>query len=226
MNISYQRSGGRRPPRDNESLQIADDADFTMWRSVGAATYPATAIGRFAGRLTSDVHEALAKECAGAAGAGNLTLTPKPDGALETITVDSVRASLGANDDPTGPWEPLVTHLRQLLGDLTAQPRAAIAAHIEPDGASARLVHLGTEQLRLDLTALTVRAVLWRNYTTLGDWRAPNAGRPGETTAAPGWSLDLPFDHGFTIPEGTSVRVYVTFGAFNDAVLVPVSVEG
>ncbi|HXT37232.1 MAG TPA: hypothetical protein VN837_16785 [Chloroflexota bacterium] len=225
MNISYQRSGGRRPPRDNESLQITD-ARFTMWRSVGAATYPATAIGHFAGTLPPDVREALGQEAAGAAGAGNLTLTPKPDGALETITVDSVRASLGANDDPAGPWQPLITHLRQLLGDLTAQPRAAIAAHVEPDGTSARLVHLGTEPLRLDLTSLSVRAVLWQDYTTRGDWRAPNAGRPGETTAAPGWSLGLPFDHGFTIPEGTGVRVYVTFGAFNDAVLVPVSVEG
>jgi len=226
MNVIYQRSGGRRPPRDNESLQITGDAGFTMWRSVGAATYPATAIGHFAGTLASDILDALTKQCAAAAGAGNLTLTPKPDGAQETITVDSARASLGANDDPAGPWQPLVTHLRQLLGDLTAQPRAAIAVQVEPDGSSARLVHLGTEPIRLDLTALTVRAVLWRNYTTLGDWRAPNAGLPGEITAVPGWSLDLPFDHGFTVPEGTSVRVYVTFGAFNGTVLVPVSVEG
>jgi hypothetical protein len=226
MIISYQRSGGRRPPRDNESLRITSEGAFTMWRSVGASTYPATAIGSFAGTLAPDVHEALAREGAAAVTAGNLSLTPKPDGALETITVDSARASLGANDDPDGPWQPLINHLRQLLGDLTAQPRAAIAARVEPDGASARLEHLGTEPLRLDLTALTVRAVLWQNYTTRGDWRAPNAGLPGETTAAPGWSLDLPFDHGFTVQEGTSVRVYVTFGAFNDTVLVPVSVEG
>src|SRR5579864_4314575 len=100
MNVSYQRSGGRRPPRDNESLRINSEAGFTMWRSVGAATEPATAIGSFAGTLAPDVREALTKECAAAVGAGNLSLTPKPDGALETITVDSARASLGANDDP------------------------------------------------------------------------------------------------------------------------------
>jgi hypothetical protein len=225
MTIAYQRSGGRRPPRDNESLRIDSEAGFTMWRSVGAATYPATAIGRFAGTLAPEVREALAKEGADAVAAGNLSLMPKPDGAVETITIDSVQASLGANDDPIGPWQPLVSRMRQLLGDLTAQPRAAIAVQIAQDGASAQLVHLGTEPLRLDLSALTVRAVLWQNYATRGDWRAPNAGMPGEQTAEPGWSLALPFDHGFTVPEEASVRVYVTFSAFNGDVSVPVSVE-
>ncbi|MGH2343986.1 MAG: hypothetical protein ACRDG4_02090 [Chloroflexota bacterium] len=225
MTISYQRSGGRRPPRDNESLRIDDAAGFTMWRSVGAAAYPATAIGHFAGTLAPEVREALTQEGADAVAAGNLSLTPKPDGAVETIVVDAVQASLGANDDPTGPWLPLVSRVRKLLGDLTAQPRAAIAAQIGQDGTSAQLVHLGTEPLRLDLSALTVRAVLWRNYSTHGDWRAPNPGLPGELTAEPGWSLTLPFDHGFTVPEGASVRVYVTFSAFNGDVSVPVSVE-
>jgi hypothetical protein len=225
MTITYQRSGGRRPPRDNESLRIDDEAGFTMWRSVGAATYPATAIGRFAGTLTSEAREALTQEGAAAVAVGNLSLTPKPDGALETIVVAGVQASLGANDDPTGPWLPLVSRVRQLLGDLTAQPRAAIAVEVGQDGTSAQLVHLGTEPLRLDLSALTVRAVLWQNYATRGDWRAPNPGLFGELNAEPGWSLNLPFDHGFTVADGASVRAYVTFSAFNGEVSVPVSVE-
>jgi hypothetical protein len=225
MTISYRRSGGRRPPRDNESLHIDDKAGFTMWRSVGAATYPATPIGRFAGTLDSETTEALAKEGASAVAAGNLSLTPKPDGSLETIAVDSVLASLGANDDPKGPWQPLVSRLRQLLGELTTQPLAAVTVRVEQEGTSAQLVHLGTEPLRLDLSALTVRAVLWQNHSVKGDWRAPNPGIPGEITAEPGWSLNLPFEHGFDVPEGASVRVYVTFSVLDGNNAVPVSVE-
>ncbi len=225
MTISYQRSGGRRPPRDNESLQIDEEAGFTMWRSVGAATYPATPIGRFAGTLDPETAEALAKEGASAVAAGNLSLTPKPDGSLETITVDSARASLGANDDPKGAWQPLVSRLRQLLGELTAQPRAAIAVRVEQNGGVAQLVHLGTEPLRLDLSALTVRAVLWQNHSTRGDWRASNPGMPGEITAEPGWSLNLPFEHGFAVPEDASVRVYATFSILDGNNPAPVSVE-
>jgi hypothetical protein len=224
MTISYLRRGGRRPPRDNESLRI-DESNFTMWRSVGAATYPATPIGHFAGTLDSETAQALTKEGASAVAAGNLSLTPKPDGSLESITVDSVRASLGANDDPKGPWQPLVSRLRQLLGDLTTQPLAAIAVRVQHDGAAAQLVHLGTEPLRLDLSALTVRAVLWQNHSVKGDWRAPNPGLSGEISAEPGWSLNLPFEHGFDVPEDASVRVYVTFSILDSDNSLPVSVE-
>jgi hypothetical protein len=131
-----------------------------------------------------------------------------------------VRAVLGQHDNPDGPWGALVARLRQLLADLTVRPTAATALQVGPWGA--RLAHRGGGPLRLDLRALSVQAVLREGYRRLDDWRAEDAGMPGEIVTGPGWSLALPFGHGFAVPDGCRVWAHASFAAFDGASFVPV----
>jgi hypothetical protein len=222
MTIRYTRSGGRTPPRDREVLEIGDDGAFTLWRSVGSATDPPTPVGSFAGKLEARDRTAITKLADAARQAGDLNIRPKPDSSTETISLDGATARLGALDQPEEPWGPLITRLRELLGELTSKPRAALALEVTPDGTAARLVQQGSDSLELDLTKLTVRAVLWKEYDKRGDWHAKDVSNPGRITADPGWSLDLPFDHGFHIGSGEEVVAYVTCSAFDgdQAILV------
>ncbi len=59
MIVTYRRVGGMQPPPDRELLTIDDDGSFTLWRSVGWATYPPTPVGRFSGRLDGQGHMTL-----------------------------------------------------------------------------------------------------------------------------------------------------------------------
>jgi hypothetical protein len=232
MKISYYRVGGFMPPPDNEQLEIVGDGSFTLWRSVGWTTQPPTPVGRFAGKLDGEQNAALQREAQEAADAGNLNILLKPDSPLETISIEgSARAQMGIHDKPDGRWWPLVARLRALLGALTAFPRAAIALEVLPGGRQARLVHQGQETLQLDLSKLNVRAVLWVDYVPRGDWAvAPQfTGTEAEVSAGPGWSLGLPFEHGFEIEEkgrdGSRIAAYVNFGVVEGDWPIPVSLE-
>jgi hypothetical protein len=226
MNIRYTRSGGRTPPRDREILDIDATGAFTLWRSVGAATNPPTPIGRFVGQLDAQLNAEVQSEAQAALDAGDVSQTPRPDSPVETITVDGVKARLGAYDEPAGAWGTLVSRLRQLLGDLAAFPQAALTLEVQPDGSRAQLIHQGSEALQLDLSALTVRAVLWESDNKAGDWRAPKAsGSPGRLTADPGWTYDLLFDHGFTVASGQDVVAYVTLTVFDGQQAIPVALS-
>lgn len=226
MNIRYTRSGGRTPPRDREILDIDATGAFTLWRSVGAATNPPTPVGQFAGQLDAQLAAELQRETQAAVNAGDVSLTPRPDSPVETITLDGVKARLGAYDEPAGAWGTLVSRLRQLLGDLTAFPQAALAIEVQPDGTRAKLIQQGPDALQLDLSALTVRAVLWEGDNKAGDWRAPKAsGSTGRLNADPGWTYDLPFDHGFTVASGQEIVVYVTLTAFDGQQATPVALS-
>lgn len=227
MKISYSRSGGRTPPRDREILEINSEGTFSMWRSVGSATHPPTPIGRFAGQLYDQGQIQLQEAAAKAAKAGNLKLKPLPGAATETITVDEAQARLGANDKPEGAWTDVIEQLRRLLGNLTAFPQAAVKLEVQERGRTARLVQQGPDELQLDLSGLTVRAVLWEGYNKAGDWRAKElpAGAASKVKAGPGWSFDLPFDHGFKIETGQEVVAYVTFAAFDGDRSIPVALN-
>ena len=229
MKISYRRTGGWKPPQDNERLDIQDDGIFTMWRSVGWATNPATPVGRFAGRLSEGELTTLQREASSAAQAGDIQIMITPDAPVEAIQVGGAKAVLGANDQPGGAWGPLVEHLRRLLAELTASPRAAVSVQVSDDGKKARLVHLGDEPLRLDLSTLSVRAVLWEDYDRLGDWSAPpraaGDGHLSDVRAGPGWSVDLPFSHGFEVRPGSAVVAYVNFVAYDGHEPVAVSLQ-
>jgi hypothetical protein len=225
--INYSRSGGFQPPPDHETLFIDAGGTFSMWRSVSMASNPLSPIGRFAGQLDAQMHARLQAAAAAAAAAGDLRITPVPDAAIETFQVGGVRATMGAHDTPQGPWLDLVKPLRQLLGKLAAFPVAAIALEVSPNGRSARLVHRGAETLRIDLGDLGVRAVLWRDFVPEANWRASGEqiGDRGSVRATPGWSLELPFDHGFECAPGDKVVAYVTFAAFEGDAAVLVSLQ-
>jgi hypothetical protein len=208
-------------------LSIDDDGAFSMWRSVSMASNPLSPIGRFAGQLDAQTHAQLQKAAEAAEAAGDVHITPVPDAAIETFQVGAARATMSTPDTPQGPWADLVVPLRQLLAKLAAFPVAAIAIEVAPDGRSARLVHRGTETLRIDLGDLGVRAVLWRDYVPETDWHAPaeQTRDRGTILAEPGWSLDLPFDHGFACAPGDKIVAYVTLTAFEGDADVPVFLQ-
>lgn len=203
--VRLRRLGGRVPPPDNEHLDVAPDGEFSMWRSTNTGV-----AGRFAGRLDPEELAGLAAEAREAAAAGDLEVQPFPDASIETVEVQGARAELGGDAD--GAWTPLVARLHRLLDELTTAPLAAIALEVDRGGRRARLVHRGSERLRLDLSGLSSRAVLWGpNWWLLEDWRSgaedhgeadgagsgagPGAG--GTVEAGPSWSMELPFAHGF-----------------------------
>ena len=224
--IYYHRSGGFKPPQDNELLEINSDGTFSMWRSVGWATYPPSPIGQFGGQLDSNKTVQLQPLVEAAAGSGNLEMMISPDSPIETIELTGVHATLGIHDDAPGPWGALIEQVRPMLGELTAFPQAAIGVEVLPGGQSARLIHLGQEPVQLGLGNLTVRAVLWEGYTKKDDWWASKGNIiPTEMTARPGWQLDLPFDHGFKVTKGLEVIAYINFELFQEEQPIPVSLE-
>lgn len=221
--VRYRQVGGRRPAPVREILEISNDGAFQMWRSVNAGKAAAPiVVGSFAGSLAPEAVRELAAELAGARSASNLNLTPAPDGPVEFIEFDGVHASLGRNQQAPGAWGPVIDRLRRLLGDLTRDPRAAIALEVTRDGVAGRLVHRGNQPVRVDLDALAVRAVLWDDLTKLGDWRSPTSARFGRLTVSPGWSLNLPLDHHFDVSGGRTVDVFASFLLYDGRDAIPV----
>jgi hypothetical protein len=214
MIARYLRSGGRVPPPDAESLEIADDGTFVMWRSVHSPL-----VGRFEGRLEGDSLRVLEQEVAAAAAAGPLQRHPVPDAARESIEAGGALATLGHPDRVDGPWAPVVIRLRSLLDALVGHPLAALELTVSRDARSARLAHRGERPLRADLSDLSVRAVLWgRDYVKLDDWRSDaTSGGPHEVTTDRGWTYPLPFDHGFAVGTDSVIHVYASFVLIEDA---------
>jgi hypothetical protein len=225
--IQYTRTGGSRPPRDRELLTVEDEGKFSLWRSLGAAVFPPTAVGHFAGKLNANDLAALQKLAQAAQKAGDLAVVPPPGSSLERVTLaDGVNARLGIHDEPDGPWGALLARLRQLLADLTAHPQAALKLTVSAKGDAARLAHLGDQPLRLDLSDLTIRAVLWEGYKNLGDWRYSGPAEwEGDVVAEPGWSLELPFAHEHETGPSAEVVAYVTLAAYDGRLRVPISLE-
>jgi hypothetical protein len=83
----------------------------------------------------------------------------------------------------------------------------------------ARLVHRGTDPVRLDLASVAVRATAWRGYyEPAGEWSGVIAG-PGEIEAGPGWSYDLPLG---PLAAGTVVHLTADFAILSGTTRVPV----
>jgi hypothetical protein len=210
LTVSIARSGGRTPPPDREHLDIAADGTFSLWRSVRSPV-----VGAFAGRLDDDRSAHLRELAAAAAAAEPPAAKQMPGAATETITVGPASLRTGSSNDLPGPWGELVSVLRSWLVELTASPAAAIALDVAADGSSAKLVHRGDGTIPVDLSSLSVRAVVWGpGWEQRGQWSAesPAAGR---VDAGPGWSHDLPFDHGLTIGPGDALHVFARFGLFD-----------
>jgi hypothetical protein len=212
MIVRYSRVGGRVPPPDNEGLRIDDDGSFSMWRSI------APAIGRFAGKLEPSEVNSIKSEVKNAAAAGDFSKPPSPDGSVDLVDIDGGHASLGSNDYAEGAWATLLDHLRQLLDDLMAKPRAAIGIDVDRDGRKARLVHLGDKPIAIDLSGLSVRAVLWgRGYRKLGDWSSSSkVAGSSPVEAGQSWNVALPLDHDFKLGKDRVLHVYATFAVTED----------
>jgi len=225
--IKYSRTGGFRPPRDRELLTIDNKGHFRLWRSVSSAKWPPTAVGLFGGQLEDSELTKLQEMVQAAERLGDLEIIPPPGSAIERVTIGSgIHARLGIHNKPDGPWGSLLERLRQLLADLTAYPQAALKVTVTPDGRAAHLTHLGDQPLPLDLSNLTIRAVLWQEYQNLGDWRYSGpATWDNEIVAEPGWSLELPFAHGFKVQPATEVVAYVTTTIFDKQQPIPVGLE-
>jgi hypothetical protein len=226
--LRYTRQGGRKPPRDREILEIEPNGAYMMWRSVGSSSYPPVPIGRFSGELSADQLSELQAKVDAVKPIGKLEVTPPPGAAIEKIEGNKdLRLTCGAHDEPEGPWGELIEYVRELLDQLTESPQAVIALTVQQEGQKAQLTHRGSSPLRVDLSDLTVRAVLWEGYNNKGDWHWDKTGRelPSETTVNQGWSFDLPFGHGFEVASGQEVVAYVTFTAFDDKKPVPVMLE-
>lgn len=225
MICTYQRGGGLAQPPDYELLEVEDDGNFRMWRSVGWATVPPTPVGLFGGSIETADLVRLRQECAAASRAGDLSMRMQPGIPVESIEIEGATAELTPGPTIPGDWGPLVEHLRGLLASLTQQPRAALALELGPGRETAQLVQLGGEPLRLELGAVSI---LVSQQTAgggdLGEWRLPAADLGGEVAAGPGWSLALPFDHGLRAAPGSRLTAIVNLVVYDeDGLDIPVS---
>jgi hypothetical protein len=225
--VAYRRGGGQRPPPDRETLTILADGTFVMWRSIASATYPPTAVGRFAGILPVETVAALKSEIDAAQTVGFYQLRSSPDSAAETIEIGQTRADLGTNNTPANAWGPLVARLRGFLLELVQFPQAALALTAAPDGQQVQLVRQGDQPLRIDLSAVTLHAALWKpaEYVTLKEWTGESANLGGIVTTTPGWTLDIPISAGFTIVKGSAVHASATLRLFDSEVPVDVALS-
>jgi hypothetical protein len=217
--ISYSRTGGRQAPAEFEQLRIAADGSLDIWRSVGSPL-----VGRLDGQLHSDALETVAELARAAAAAGSTDELMPPDASKVVVSVgDDATARFGDGAPPDGPWTPLAEKLRELLDSELDAPIAAIELVIEDDGRSARLVHRGDQPVSLDLSALEVSAVLWMGYYEgMSKWAAEPQQRAGAVVAAPGWSMQLPFDHGLELGTGRTLHASTRFGLAGPDGQIPV----
>jgi hypothetical protein len=217
MLVTYGRSGGGRTGPDE--LVIDGDGTFELWRSSHAGP-----VGRFAGTLDDDTLGSLRAEVDAATTAGPLEEGVRlPGGRTEEIRSGDL-AVVMPDEDPGGPWGVLAARLRGLLDELTAFPAAAVALEVRDDGATLR--HSGTEPLTLRLGDLGVHVIRYGpGYARQDEWRSPPAAGASEPVAAqPGWSLDLPFDHGLPVQPDDALQVVVSLEAFRGPAAYPVQV--
>jgi hypothetical protein len=191
-----------------------------MWRSI------APAVGRFSGKLTPTELSQLRGEAQKAAGGGDLSRQPTMNGSAERFSLDGATATMGSNDDVDGAWGALISHVRRLLGELVSMPEAAVGLELGDGARSASLVHMGAKPIAVDMSKLSIRAVLWgAGFTKLGDWSAPVKPEPAQAEAAGSWNVPLLFDHGLKTGKNKVLHVYVTFALSENGQKAEVRVE-
>jgi hypothetical protein len=218
---TYSRTGGLGLPPEAESLAIDDDGSIDLRRTSGTP-----AVGRFGGRLEASEFANLAElAAAAAAAAGSVDAQMPPDSSLVTVGAGDAVARYGDGAPPAGPWAELGQALAGLLDTRLDEPIAAIELVLADGGRSARLEHRGTAAVAVDLSSLVVRAVLWRGYYELvAEWASESApGADARMTADPGWSVDVPFDHGLELGPGRTLHASALFGlGIDEGPVVPV----
>jgi hypothetical protein len=207
--LRYTRSGGRQPS-DDETLSVAPDGAFEARRTVAGRR-----VGRFAGILAARELAALARDAARASSAGDATVPTPREGATEVLAAGGAEIRLGSNERAPAAWRPLVERVRKLVKErVTVDPVAALELDAGAD--AARLCHVGTEPLEVDLTSLSVRVVrMAADGTVMGRWQAPTAAAPGDasrpawTVAEPTWVHDIPLAHGLLPEAGEWLQVSI-----------------
>lgn len=219
--ILLRRTGGLRLQPLDETLEINDDGSFSMWRSVSAASRLPSPVGRFAGRLSNEQRATVEAAADTAASEGSRTWRVVPDSPVDRVRVHTAEAVLGMRDKGDGAWAALLAGVRPLLHELTGSPSAALALEV---GGGARLVHVGHDELQVDFAALAIEAVQWRGDDSVSRWNTV-AASPDEVTVGPGWTKDLPYDHGFDLAPGDRIAVNVTCSLNDDERWVAVSLQ-
>jgi hypothetical protein len=202
VNVSWFVSGGGpTPPFLAESLGIDESGIFHLWRSVGLPV-----AGYFTGTIEAERLSRLLAAASEAAAAGRLEIPPPSGAAQEQVSIDGAQADLGFRTAVEGPWGEVISELRELADDLTDYPEAAIGLQVYEGATRCRLDHLGRSPVEVNLSTLKVHARQFEGwYNPAGEWEPSTAAMVGGlVTAQPGWSIELPFEHGFS-----SGRVHV-----------------
>jgi hypothetical protein len=217
--VTFRRSGSRVTPREQEDLAVRADGSFAIWRAVNAGP-----IGRFGGTLADPDGAAVREAVATAGSAAGPPAFMVLDAVSETVTIGRVNVTVGRHDVPDAAWGDLFVLLRRFLDEGTDRPLAAVALETDARGTFARLVQRGPDALEVDLSRVTLGAqVFGPGYSTHGQWSTVvQAG--GRGPVGPGWSLDLPFDHGLELTADRVVQVRVEFVAYDGVLAVPVMI--
>jgi hypothetical protein len=192
--VSYRREGGTPPP-DAEALDLHADGTYKLWRTIDRASRPPSPVGKFAGRLDESQQSAVRAAVDACAHATPVSITPALGASTDRVTVGSHVSSWGEDQAPPAPWDALRSLLHELIGTLTAEPAAAVDLRRQDTGLS--LVRLGADELELDLSGATVRAVSWQDGAAVDQWTAA-VGGPWSVVTGPGWTFSLPFGHPFS----------------------------
>ena len=201
---SWFRRGGSGAPPDDESLSVNEDGTFYLWRAVRTP-----AAGVFSGTLPPVRIAALTDLAAAAAAEGDVKQVVLPEAATETASAGGHQAEISGGTAVEGAWNQLFVELRVLSNELIEHPLAAIGIAVRDGGGRAQLVHLGSGDVAVNLDSIRLRAALWEDwYHAAGTWESslPVLSDRGWVTASPGWSLELPFEHGLTIAAGWTLH--------------------
>ena len=211
--VTYSRLAAAPPP-ERELLEVEPDGRARAWRSNG------TVIGRFGG-TAGDLAGLRAAVEEAAAGEPPAVAVLPPGAALEIVETAGQTARLEARAPVDGSWAGLVELCRRELDAQVASPVAAIAGILGADGGF-RLEHRGSESLSLELGALAVEMVLWRDGAEAARGRVTGAGF-GRVDAGPGWTMQLAAPAVDAWGGGTLVAV-ASFVADDAGIYVPVAI--
>jgi hypothetical protein len=219
--LRFHLADSRQVPARAEMVEVADDGAISGWRTVSTS-----GVGWFAGVLPGDELAALDSAVSAVDGLAPPSGLPAPVAPTETLELGAAGPVAVAHvlDSDPEPWGRVVAAARQLLERLTDFPRAAIGISV-PAADRARLEHLGTDPLELDLATVTVRATAWRGYyEPAGDWSGAVAG-PERVEVGPGWTHDLDLGLQHDRSPGTTLHVSATFAIVAGDRSVPVQVS-
>ena len=194
-----------------------DGSTFTAWRQVAQS-----AVGSFGGDLTDEESEELEAALVACLSADVAEIpTPLPGSAIVHVDIDGTNISYGHGSPPVGPWGSLDDVCKRLLDSAIDRPTAAVGIDIV-DG-SARLSHLGTGPIHVDLDGASFVAIAWRGwYDEAG--RSEGTLQGGVHEVEPGWESELStIDMPDFVDSTVHVKVEFTIGTGDAAARVSVS---